>query len=351
MATRKLPFKIPPFTVESLSVSCSESIDWGLRANNIPDIWTDSAGKGIKVAVLDTGVADNHPDLEGQILASQDFSKSNSGSYDTNGHGTHCAGVIAANKNESGIIGVAPEAKLLIGKVLDDSGSGASEWIAKGIRWSVTEGADIISMSLGAPTLDKSIKEAVKFAHSKGCFVVAAAGNEGPKQGTTGYPANMKECISVAAVNKKNLAAMFSSRGKVDIAAPGVDISSCWPPNGYARLSGTSMATPFVSGVLALVLSALKAENVKYKQLVKEISTTFYKTSLDAGAPGYDSTYGWGLIEPKSAIREAKKLAARSSGKRLEAVDSLTLSAKDFTKDGLEKLVSFVRKICDNANP
>lgn len=351
MAIKKLPFKIPPYTVESLSMTCSETIDWGLRANSIPDIWTDSSGKGIKVAVLDTGVADKHPDLAGQILATQDFSKSNSGSYDTNGHGTHCAGVIAANKNESGIIGVAPDAKLIIGKVLDDSGSGSSDWIAKGIRWAVSEGADIISMSLGASSLDKRIKEAVKFAHSKGCFIVAAAGNEGPKQGTTGYPANMKECISVAAVNKKNLAAMFSSRGKVDIAAPGVDISSCWPPNGYAKLSGTSMATPFVAGVLALVLSALKAENVKYKQLLKEISTTFFKTALDAGSPGYDSTYGWGLIEPKSAVREAKKMSSRSSGKQVEIPDSFTLSAKDFTKDGLEKLVSFVRKICDNANP
>mgnify|MGYP000844559378 CR=1 FL=1 len=352
MAKSNPTFKLPSFKIESLSITCSEVIDWGLRAFNVPDIWTDSSGKGIKVAVLDTGVADKHPDLAGQILSVRDFSGSSSGHYDTNGHGTHCAGVIAGNKNSSGIIGVAPSASLLIGKVLDDDGSGTSDWIAKGIRWAVAEGADIISMSLGSPTLDKKIKDAVKFAHSKGCFIVAAAGNEGPGPATTGFPAGMKECISVAAVNKKNSAALFSSRGKVDIAAPGVDVSSCWPAKGYAKLSGTSMATPFVAGVLALVLSALKAENIKYKQLLKEISETFFKTAIDAGEAGYDTTYGWGLIEPKSALREAKRMA---SSRSLSKVDSqpgtITLSVKDFTEDGLEKLVSFVKKICDNSNP
>lgn len=351
MASKKFPFKLPPYKIESVAVACSETIDWGLRSFSIPDIWIDSAGKGIVVAVLDTGAAPSHPDLIGQIISSQDFSGSNAGAYDTNGHGTHCAGVIAGNKNNSGVIGVAPDARLLVGKVLGDDGAGSAEWIAKGIRWAVTEGADIISMSLGSSSLDKSIKDAVKFAYSKGCFIVAAAGNEGPGPSTTGYPAGMKECISVAAVDRSNLAAMFSSRGKVDIAAPGVDVMSCWPPKGYAKLSGTSMATPFVSGVLALVLSALKAENVKYKLLLKEISATFFKTAVDAGNPGYDSTYGWGLINPDSALKEAKTLSIRSKGKVVRNPDKVTLSAKDFTEEGLEKLVSFVKRICDNSNP
>jgi subtilisin len=351
MAKNKFPFKLPPFKIESLSASCSETIDWGLRGFNIPDVWVDSSGKDVKVAVLDTGAAPSHPDLVGQILNAKDFTGSPSGAYDTNGHGTHCAGIIAGNKNNSGIIGVAPEARLLVGKVLSDDGYGSSDWIAKGIRWAVSEGADIISMSLGAPSLEKSIREAVKYAYSNGCFIVAAAGNEGPGPNTTGYPAGMRECISVAAVDRKNMAALFSSRGKVDIAAPGVDVTSCWPPKGYAKLSGTSMATPFVSGVLALVLSALKIEGIKYKKLLSEITSTFFKTAGEAGAEGYDPTYGWGLINPKSALREAKKLTNRSKSKHIGKAESVTLSAKDFTEDGLEKLISFVKKLCDNSNP
>lgn len=345
--SNKAIFKIPKFKVESLSISCSETIDWGMRSFKIPDVWVETAGKGIKVAVLDTGVAPNHPDLIDQIAAQKDFSNSTSGPYDTNGHGTHCAGVIAANKNDSGVIGIAPSAKLLIGKVLSDSGTGSSSSIAKGIRWAVEEGADIISMSLGAPFSNSLIENAVKFAYSKGCFIVAAAGNEGPKQGTTGFPANMEQCISVAAVGLSNTAAPFSSRGKVNIAAPGVDITSCWPPNGYGKLSGTSMATPFVSGVLALVLSALKADNIKYKEIIKPITETFYKTAVDAGDPGFDTTYGWGLIDPKSALREAKRVA-NSSPSAKEIEKSILICKSDFTEKGLEKLISFFKRICDN---
>ena len=347
----KLPYKIPPFNVEALSVACSETIDWGLRAFNIPDAWRVSSGKNIKVAVLDTGASLNHPDLIGQILNAKDFTGSTAGPYDNNGHGTHCAGVVSGNKNDSGIIGVAPDCKLLIGKVLNDDGAGNSKWIASGIKWAADSGADILSMSFGSSAADKNISAAIKYAYDKGCYLVAAAGNEGPTEGTTNYPANMKECISVAAVDKSNLAAKFSSRGKVDIAAPGVDVTSCWPPKGYAKLSGTSMATPFVSGVLALVLSALKAENIKYKTLISKITSTFYKTAVDAGKSGIDTTYGWGLIEPSSAIREAKKLSTKAGAKAKMNSEKIVLSASDFTKDGLEKLVSFVKKLCDNQNP
>lgn len=347
----RFPYKLPPYNVESLSIACSETLDWGLRAFNIPDAWRTASGKNIKVAVLDTGASLNHPDLAGQILSAKDFTGSTSGPYDINGHGTHCAGVVSGNKNDSGIIGVAPECKLLIGKVLNDEGAGSSSWIANGIKWAANSNADIISMSFGSSSQDKSITAAIKYAYSKGCYLVAAAGNEGPGEGTTNYPANLKECISVAAVDRTNLAAKFSSRGKVDIAAPGVDVTSCWPPKGYAKLSGTSMATPFVAGVLALVLSALKAENIKYRSLVSKITSTFYKTAVDAGKSGIDTTYGWGLIEPNSALREAKKLTTVSSAKAKLKSEKIVLSASDFTKDGLEKLISFVKKLCDNNNP
>lgn len=347
----KLPYKLPPFNVESLSIACAETIDWGLRACNIPDTWLQTSGKDIKVAVLDTGAALKHPDLIGQILSAKDFTGSTSGPMDSNGHGTHCAGIVAGNKNDSGIIGVAPSCKLLIGKVLNDEGAGSSKWISDGIKWAANEGADIISMSFGSRAQDRVITAAIKYAYSKGCYLVAAAGNEGPTEGTTDYPANLKECISVAAVDRNSLAAKFSSRGKVDIAGPGVDITSCWPPKAYAKLSGTSMATPFIAGVLALVLSALKKEKIQYKSLIEKITTTFYKTATDAGKAGFDTSYGWGIIEPNSAIREAKNLVGISSAKARLKQEKITLSASDFTKGGLEKLISFVKKICDNQNP
>jgi subtilisin len=347
----KLPYKLPAYNVEGLSVACSETVDWGLRACSIPDAWKKTSGKDIKVAVLDTGASLKHPDLIGQILKAKDFTKSTSGPYDTNGHGTHCAGVVAGNKNDSGVIGVAPGCKLLIGKVLNDEGSGSSKGIFEGIKWAADEGADIISMSFGSPSKDKDITAAIKYAYSKGCYLVAAAGNEGPGEGTTNYPANLKECISVAAVDRNSLAAKFSSRGKVDIAAPGVDVTSCWPPKGYAKLSGTSMATPFVAGVLALVLSALKEEDIKYKALIGKITDTFYKTAVDAGKAGFDTTYGWGLIEPSSALKEARKILTSSRSKTGAKSERLVISSSDFTKDGLEKLISFIKKICDNQNP
>lgn len=353
----KLTYKLPDYNIEGLSIACAETIDWGLRACSIPDTWKETSGKNIKVAVLDTGASLKHPDLIGQILKAKDFTKSTSGPYDSNGHGTHCAGIIAGNKNDSGIIGVAPECKLLIGKVLNDEGAGSSKSISEGIKWAADENADIISMSFGAHTKDKDIASAVKYAYSKGCYLVAAAGNEGPGEGTTDFPANLKECISVAAVDRNSLAARFSSRGKVDIAAPGVDVTSCWPPKGYAKLSGTSMATPFVAGVLALVLSALKAENIKYKLLVGKITDTFYKTAVDAGNAGFDTTYGWGLIEPNSALKEAKKIAISSKSKGKVKDDKIVLSASDFAfssefaKEGLQKLISFLKRICDNQNP
>jgi len=344
----KLQYKIPPYTVEGLSVACSETIDWGLRACNIPEAWKEACGNDIKVAVLDTGASLKHPDLEGQILKAKDFTGSTSGPYDTNGHGTHCSGIVAGNKNDSGVIGVAPGCKLLIGKVLDDEGAGNSKGISEGITWAADSGADIISMSFGSSSKDKAITAAIKYAYSKGCYLVSAAGNEGPGEGTTNYPANLQECISVAAVDRDSLAAKFSSRGKVNIAAPGVDITSCWPPKGYAKLSGTSMATPFVAGVLALVLSALKSEGIKYKSLISKITDTFYKTAVDAGKSGFDTTYGWGLIEPLSAIKEAKKLSISAKSKAGVKSERLVISSSDFTKDGLEKLVSFIKKICDN---
>jgi len=303
-AKKKDPvFKLPPYKVEQLFVSMAETQDWGLKLFGIPALWSRTKGEGAVVAVLDTGAALDHPDLKGQIVAAKDFTGSPSGPADVHGHGTHCCGIIAAAENDSGVVGVAPKARLLVGKVLGDNGSGSGLAISNGIRWAVDSGADLISMSLGSSTPDGRIQSAVRYAASKGVFVIAAAGNEGPDEGTVGYPGGFAECVCVAAIDQAKKIAKFSSRGsQVDVAAPGVDILSTYPPKNYARLSGTSMATPFVAGVVALIVAKQKAQGKKAIGSVDDLLTLIKKTSVDAGNPGFDSSYGWGLIDPDGLV-------------------------------------------------
>jgi subtilisin len=223
--------------------------DWGVVKLKCPDAWKSTKGKGVIVAVLDTG-APNHPDLAGRVKASKDFTRSSSGAADRQGHGTHCAGTIAANGR---LPGVAPEADIIAGKVLGDQGEGGVDGIAAGIRWAVDSGAKVISMSLGGPSQDSYIPPALDYALSKGVIILAAAGNEGPREGTVGFPGGYKQCIAVAAVDSSLNTAQFSSRGRaVYVAGPGVNIKSTFLNGQYATMSGTSMATPHLAGIAAL---------------------------------------------------------------------------------------------------
>jgi len=314
----KTPFRIPDFKVQQLLVTCSETVDWSLKAFGIPDLWSKTTGKGIRVAVLDTGCAMLHPDLVDQIEEAADFTGSKVGPTDTNGHGTHCCGLIAARHNDVGVVGVAYDAKLLVGKVLNDSGAGSAASIVKGIEWAVSKKADIISMSFGSAFSDPGIKKVIEYAASKNVMLIAAAGNEGPGPTTVGYPARYPQTLSVAAIDPGKRVAKFSSRGpEVDVAAPGVDILSTYPPRNYAKLSGTSMATPFVAGVVALVMAYDKKRGVirikNYTDLINLVRTT----SVDSGIPGLDKEYGWGLINP-SGMLEDKALSSKRKALKTE---------------------------------
>lgn len=294
-------FSLPPFKTNNLFITNSQTIDWGLDMLNIPNFWRYSKGEGIKVAILDTGIAINHPDLRHAIIKCKDFTNSISGIADTRGHGTHCAGIIAACDNSLGIVGVAPEAKLLIGKVLNDNGSGNAEMIAEGIWWAIEEDADVISMSIGSPYKFEIIETALYAAIEKGVHVICAAGNSGPYLGTVEYPGAYDSVITVGSIDRRQKIASYSSRGKeVDIVAPGDDILSCYPPNGYATLSGTSMATPFVAGVAALILA--KHRNFGGSSEIKDkldLLNHLRYTALDLGDIGFDEHYGYGLINPQ----------------------------------------------------
>lgn len=223
--------------------------------------------------------------------------------YACNGHivsNTHCAGIVLAAENSAGMIGVAPQAKLLVGKVLGDNGSGSSTWIAAGIDWAVEQGADVISMSLGGPSPDGATRAAVQRALARGVIVVAAAGNEGPAEGTVGYPGGYPECVCVAATDQQLRTATFSSRGgAVRVAAPGVNVRSCYPGGRFATMSGTSMATPYVAGCAALYVSAKKQRGEKpdpaeFSKLVAE--------SRDLPPTGRDTATGYGLVQPAKLV-------------------------------------------------
>ncbi len=233
--------------------------DFGLIG--CPAAWDVSKGDNIVVAVLDTGCQTNHPDLSTKIAKSRNFTnKKTADVTDKDGHGTHTAGTAGARThNGAGVAGAGYNAKLAIGKVLGPSGAFDS-WIAAGIDWArqTSPAAKVVSMSLGGPGTSAVLENAIDNAWANHVILVAAAGNDGANQPegnpSNDYPAASPNCISVAAVNSAGTRAGFSNYGtSVDIAAPGVNISSTYKGSRYVLLSGTSMATPHVAGVAALV--------------------------------------------------------------------------------------------------
>ncbi|HEX5175583.1 MAG TPA: S8 family peptidase [Chthoniobacteraceae bacterium] len=295
---------LPPIRVEATFLSLAETVDWSLTAYRIPDHWKRTRGQGVRIALLDTGIDEAHPDLIDALDDARDFTRSRSGPIDRHGHGTHTAGTIAARQNGVGVIGVAPECRLLVGKVLGDDGAGSTMSVAAGIDWACDSGADIVSLSLGSPEPERELLSAVERAASKGKFIIAAAGNDGRDQ-SVNYPARWRDTIAVAAVDENGRLSKFSSRGEeVDIAAPGENILSTWLRGGYARLSGTSMATPFVAGVVALALAAHRqVERITTPlRTVRELREHLARTATDAGPSGKDPGYGWGLINPDALL-------------------------------------------------
>ena len=217
--------------------------------------WDLANGAGIRVAVLDTGIESAHLDLVGKVAVQYDFVNKDSIADDQNGHGTHTAGTIAANtNNRQGVASVAFGSALVVGKVLGADGSGSYADIIAGINWAVQNKSKVISMSFGGSYGSHALKDAIDNAWNKGSVLVAAAGNGNSSMPT--YPAYYTNVIAVGAVDNSDVKANFSNYGSwVDIVAPGVNISSTYLNQSYATLSGTSMATPLVSGAAAVAWS------------------------------------------------------------------------------------------------
>jgi thermitase len=226
----------------------------GMTKVGMPTAWDITRGAGAPlVAVIDTGVNYNHPDLAGRVVKGYDFVNSDADPMDDHSHGTHCAGTIGAAMNNGGVVGVAPEVRILAVKVLNGSNSGTISGLIGGIDFAVKNGAKVLSISICTTSNSTALRTAVNNALAAGVAVVAAAGNNG--NSTPLYPAAISGVISVGAVDNADVKASFSNFGTwVSIAAPGVSVYNT-VLSGYGNKSGTSMATPHVAGAAALVLA------------------------------------------------------------------------------------------------
>ncbi|SFB25373.1 MULTISPECIES: S8 family peptidase [unclassified Bacillus (in: firmicutes)] len=246
-------------------------------------------GTGVKVGIIDTGIYATHPQLK--VSGGYNFVSGNTNFNDDNGHGTHVAGIVAAKQAATNTFyGIAPNAELFGLKVLNSDGDGYVSDIVAAIDWSIANDMDIINMSLGLYEPVFALEDAVNRAYSQGIIVVAAAGNDGGVN-TVNYPAKYKSVISVSALDQKDIIADFSSTGReVEISAPGDRIYSSYL-GGFAYLSGTSMAAPHVTGIIALYKQKYPTySHEKIRQMIDG-------NAIDLGPIGRDATYGYGLVQ------------------------------------------------------
>jgi len=309
MADHRLRCRLPHIEYgDSVNVAAmSQYVGYQVAAHNLPDVWLETQGEGIVIAVLDTGCDVGHVDLKNSFAEVTGYSADVT---DGNGHGTHCVGIISANNNTAGIVGVAPMAMILPIKVLNDDGWGYEDDIAHGIHIAIDMGADIISMSLGADMDLPLVHEAIKRAYDANIPVVCAAGNSGDTGTDINFPARYHESISVGALDKDRLRAEFSQTGSsLDFMAPGVSILSTVPDNRYQYMSGTSMATPWVAGVIALMMS-------KHRRLggqtpldsIDAIKEHLSRTAIDMGDVGKDNLTGYGLIDVPEVVKSIEAI-------------------------------------------
>ncbi len=283
----------------------ADSLPWGVDRINAEYVWsgvdggTDVVrgrddGSGVNISIIDTGIDYRHPDLAPNYRGGYDFVNDDDDPLDDNGHGTHCAGIIAAADNDNGIVGVAPGANLYAIKAMDSEGRGYVSDVIAGIEWSVKHKMDIISMSIGSTVDSRALREACDRAYKAGVLLVASSGNRGT--GTVTYPGRYDSVIAVAAVDRTDKRASFSGTGpEVELAAPGVKIYSTYIGNKYAVMSGTSMACPHVTGTAALIMHA-------YPDYTNEqVRELLHATAEDLGPEGKDDKFGYGMVNAKEA--------------------------------------------------
>lgn len=304
-----------------------ETLPWGVDRIDAELVHkAGNTGDGIKVAVIDSGIDFNHPDLAANYAGGMNFINTTLTPMDDNGHGTHVAGTIAAVDNDYGVIGVAPTVSIYALKVLDANGSGNFSSIIAALEWCQSNSIQITNNSYGSSANPgSSVEAAFISANEAGILNIAAAGNEGNRRGTgdsVGYPAAYDSVVAVAATDINDVRAYFSSTGpKVEISAPGVSIYSTLPNNSYATYSGTSMASPHVAGVAALV----KYSNPTWTP--DQIRSKMITTADPLGDPNW---YGAGLVDAEEAVGTAAPPPAEKTIKVTSLVGSSSNVNKKF---------------------
>lgn len=316
--------------VPMLFDSSKAEIAWGVKKINAPKVWSYYEGKGVIVAVVDTGV-NEHPDLKGRIIDGKNYIAAGQPPRDDHSHGTHCAGTVAGDGTMGTQTGVAPKATIMAVKVLGGNGSGSWSNLWLGIEELVNADPKpkVISMSLGGFPNDEirgRLRLACQNAIAAGLIPVIAAGNSGSGSSTIGSPGDVPEVITIGATDSNDVIAYFSSRGptkpwdgvtmvKPDVSAPGVTIKSCsHNSTGYLDMSGTSMATPHVAGLTALIVNANPNINAEKAKEILE------RTATDLGTAGKDNTYGSGRVNADKAVTASQTLTQVSRSDRWEMV-------------------------------
>lgn len=294
---------------------------WNLPAIETELGWNLSKGsKEVVVAVVDTGVQADHPDLQGQLLAGYNAITNGGAPDDDVGHGTHVSGIIGAlTNNEEGVAGISWYNKILPVKALDNSGAGTTYSVAEGIIWAADHGAKVINLSLGNYADSQFLHDAIKYAYDRDVVIVSASGNDNTER--PGYPAAYEEVIAVAATNSTGERASFSNYGDyIDVAAPGESIASTYPDNQYAALSGTSMASPHVAALAGLVRS------LNPGLTNKEVTELLTSNAVDLGDAGHDKYFGWGQVDIYQTLQGAGggqvplQLFPQNVGKQLKSM-------------------------------
>lgn len=264
-------------------------------------------GAGIKVAVLDTGIDYNHPDLKDNYRGGYNFVYDNDDPFDDSmsayvptGHGTHVAGIIGARNNGTGVVGVAPDVSLYAVKVLNAGLAGDVSDIIAGIEWAINNNVQIISMSIGSNLYSEALREACDRAAQAGIILVAAAGNF--NNSSIEYPAAFDSVIAVTATRPDDTRPLYNYGPQMELAAPGVGIKSTVPGGGYGYLTGTSQAAPHVTGVVALLLASGITDANGNGTIADEVRQRLAGTAKDLGEPGWDAAFGYGLVDAARAL-------------------------------------------------
>ena len=270
-----------------------KEIPWGVKRVNASAAWDYTAGQGVKVAVIDTGIDYTHPDLAPVYKGGYNAVTPGGTPMDDQGHGTHVSGTVAAARDLKGVVGVAPKVDLYVVKVLDKNGSGQYSWIVDGIEWAIKNNIKVINMSLGGRTGTDALAQVMKKAKEAGIAVVCAAGND---SGPVNYPAKYPEAIAVSASDSGDKLASFSSKGpEIVVIAPGVSVYSTKKGGGYTSMSGTSMASPHVAGLAALAVGAGADTPDKVRAALKNAATLL---------PGLKPTdQGAGMVDAFKLVR------------------------------------------------